>query len=198
MDSKVLGYKDLTAIPKDKPSWTWNGLPSSWSTSPTVPIPSWNAEDCSEAKISLSPISTCLHHPQRCGQGARPLEPSRRLQHWDLLTPDEPGPFPSSSYSDSSMYKQPTSRKNSQKADLRVSLSLRTSSLSHSSSLQPCHQLQCPPRLKLIIGHASVIGHCGEWKKQKVSQKEAEENDSFREEMKALRDDQKQELSKVT
>lgn len=53
MDIKVLGYKDLAAIPKEK--IILDIIASSWSTSSTVPIPSWNTWNGSEAKILFSP-----------------------------------------------------------------------------------------------------------------------------------------------
>uniref|UniRef100_A0A4X1VH33 Dematin n=1 Tax=Sus scrofa TaxID=9823 RepID=A0A4X1VH33_PIG len=220
MDNQVLGYKDLAAIPKDKaildierpdlmiyePHFTYSLLEH-------VELPR-------SRERSLSPKSTSPHHPQSephfCWQvWAESRSPGTFPQASAPRTTGTPGPaYPISTIlvettrPDSNIYKKPPIYKqreptggSPQSKHLIEDLIIESSKFPAAQPPDPNQPAKietdywpCPPSLAVVET---------EWRKRKASRRgaeeeEEEEDDDSGEEMKALRERQREELSKVT
>uniref|UniRef100_A0A8C5W1Y2 Dematin n=1 Tax=Microcebus murinus TaxID=30608 RepID=A0A8C5W1Y2_MICMU len=210
MDNQVLGYKDLAAIPKDKaildierpdlmiyePHFTYSllehvELPRSREVrgvllGSTAPLVVW-AESRTPAIFSQAPA------PRTTGT------PRTSLPHFH---------HPETSRPDSNIYKKPPIYKqresvggSPQSKHLIEDLIIESSKFPAAQPPDPNQPAKietdywpCPPSLAVVET---------EWRKRKASRRgaeeeEEEEDDDSGEEMKALRERQKEELSKVT
>ncbi|XP_045142616.1 dematin isoform X2 [Echinops telfairi] len=199
MDNQVLGYKDLAAIPKDKaildierpdlmiyePHFTYSLLEH-------VDLPR-------SRERSLSPKSTSPPPSPEASAPRTTGTPRTSLPHFH---------HPETSRPDSNIYKKPPIYKqresmggSPQSKHLIEDLIIESSKFPAAQPPDPNQPAKietdywpCPPSLAVVET---------EWRKRKASRKgaeeeEEEEDDDSGEEMKALRERQKEELSKVT
>uniref|UniRef100_A0A7M4E245 Dematin actin binding protein n=1 Tax=Crocodylus porosus TaxID=8502 RepID=A0A7M4E245_CROPO len=214
MDNEVLGYKDLAAIPKDKaildierPDLMIYEPHFTYSLMEHVELPRSREPELNSAPGSLLPTPpVCSKGKAACSERAS-LPCSLALSFSDVYLPVFPWPLnlplpPEMDKMELNIYKKPPIYKQKGEHGSQHGKHMIEDQIIESSKFpaaQPPDPNQpakietdywpCPPSLAVVET---------EWRRRMASKKGEEEDEDLTEEMKNLRELQKQELSKVT